>query len=56
MRARHSAGGGSTVEETCARDSAQAAEAPSRRRARGTARRRQKCAVNALGVEEKVIA
>ena len=26
MRARHRAGGGSTVEETCARDSAQAAD------------------------------
>jgi hypothetical protein len=45
-----------TEEETCTRDREQAAEAPSRRRARGTARRRQKCAVNALGVEEKVIA
>jgi len=43
-------------EETCARDSAQSAEAPWRRRARGTARRQRKCAVSALGVEEKVIA
>ena len=45
-----------TEEETCARDTAQAAEAPWRRRARKTARRRRKCAVSALGVEEKVIA
>ncbi len=45
-----------TEEETCARDSAQSAEAPWRRRARGTARRQRKCAVRALGVEEKVIA
>ena len=43
-------------EETCARDSAQAAEAPWRRRARRTARRQRKCAVIALGVEAKVIA
>ncbi len=45
-----------TEEETCARDSAQAAEAPWRRRARETARRQRTCAVSALGVEEKVIA
>ena len=31
VRARHSAGGGSTVEETCARDSAQAADVRSQR-------------------------
>jgi len=31
VRARHCAGGGSTVEETCARDSAQAAEVRSHR-------------------------
>ena len=30
--------------------------APWRRRTRGTARRQRKCAVSALGVEEKVIA
>ncbi len=45
-----------TEEETCARDTAQAAEAPWRRRARETARRQRKCAVSALGVEERVIA
>ena len=55
-----------TEEETCARDSAQAAEAPWRRRIRaggcprtrwgervGKTRRRRKCAVNALGEYEK---
>jgi hypothetical protein len=45
-----------TEEETCARDTAQAAEAPWRRRARETARRQRTCAVSALGVEEKVVA
>ena len=42
-----------TEEETCARDTAQAAEAPWRRRARETVRRQRKSAVSVSGVEER---
>ena len=42
-----------TEEETYARDTEQAAEAPWRRRARETVRRQRKSAVSVSGVEER---